>query len=178
MLERKNKIGLEKKKQSKQNRPLYNQYDDSKHTIFEQTNKRWKFIDHKGNEMDNMLDKSMCMRDQTVAGYNNRTNRSLQAGEDVCCWGITRERRVSNHPLCSFPSILKKSHLILLPTSTRSRCIAQSVLTKESQESWTPPGYSTRRELRVRSNAKEHVQLIESTDHRQHETWLADGKSP
>jgi hypothetical protein len=105
---RKNKIGLEKKKKSKQNSPLYNQYNDNKHIIFEQTNKRWKFIDHKGNEMDNMLDKSMCMRDQTVAGYNNRTNRSLQTGEDVCCWGITRERRVSNYPLCSFPSILKE----------------------------------------------------------------------
>lgn len=34
------------------------------------------------------------MRDQTVAGYKNRTNRSLQAGEDVCCWGITREKGI------------------------------------------------------------------------------------
>lgn len=41
-----------------------------------------------------MLDKSICMRDQTVTGYNNRTNRSLQAGEDVCCWGITREKGI------------------------------------------------------------------------------------
>lgn len=46
------------------------------------------------------------MRDQTVAGYNNRTNRSLQAGEDVCCWGITRYHEREGYPIILFALFL------------------------------------------------------------------------
>lgn len=84
---------------------------------------------------------------------------------------VSRERRVSNYPLCSFPSIPKKSHLILLPTSTRSRCICSihPVLAKELSK-WDAARVLNPKRAKVRSNAKEHVQPIESTDHRQLET--------
>lgn len=138
-------------KNSNRQRPLYNQgYNDTKgHTIFEQAKQEMKNLlttKEKKKKNDNMLDKSICMREQMVAGYNNRTNRSLQAteGEDECCRGITREKGIQLSSLL-FPVRKERINPPSNNAFVEVFCSIHPVLTEELQKCRTPPGYSTSR---------------------------------